>query len=87
MNKKRFDPIHFSVIMVLTMLTYFACSNQADKPNHVPVKEHGESKAHTSAYVCPMHCAGSGSEAPGVCPNCGMNYQALEEHVKNGHVH
>lgn len=29
---------------------------------------------YTSAYVCPMHCKGSGSDKPGECPVCGMDY-------------
>ncbi|MCB0641113.1 MAG: hypothetical protein KDC44_05710 [Phaeodactylibacter sp.] len=29
---------------------------------------------YTSAYVCPMHCEGSGSAEPGKCPVCGMDY-------------
>ena len=29
---------------------------------------------HTSTYVCPMHCEGSGSETEGTCPVCGMDY-------------
>jgi hypothetical protein len=29
---------------------------------------------YTSAYVCPMHCEGSGSDQPGNCPVCGMDY-------------
>ena len=29
---------------------------------------------YTSAYVCPMHCEGSGSEEPGTCPVCQMDY-------------
>ncbi|MCB0663468.1 MAG: hypothetical protein KDC24_12060 [Saprospiraceae bacterium] len=29
---------------------------------------------YTSMYVCPMHCAGSGSAEPGTCPSCGMDY-------------
>lgn len=29
---------------------------------------------YTSAYVCPMHCKGSGSDKPGKCPVCGMDY-------------
>ena len=38
-------------------------------------------KEHTSSYVCPMHCEGSGSEEMGNCPVCGMDY------VKNEDVH
>lgn len=29
---------------------------------------------YTSAYVCPMHCKGSGSDESGNCPVCGMEY-------------
>ena len=28
---------------------------------------------YTSAYVCPMHCKGSGSDTTGLCPVCGMD--------------
>ena len=48
---------------------------------------HGEGKEHTSAYVCPMHCADSGSDAEGECPACGMTYIAQAEHTENGHKH
>ncbi len=44
-------------------------------------------KEYTSAYVCPMHCEGSGSEEEGNCPKCGMAYVANEDHVKDGHTH
>ncbi|MTB50025.1 heavy metal-binding domain-containing protein [Lewinella sp. W8] len=48
---------------------------------------HGKGKEYTSAYVCPMHCEGSGSDTAGECPVCGMAYVDQEEHVKNGHSH
>lgn len=48
---------------------------------------HGEGKEYTSAYVCPMHCEGSGSEEPGTCPVCGMAYVASSEHTADGHTH
>ncbi|MCB0586041.1 MAG: hypothetical protein KDD06_12035 [Phaeodactylibacter sp.] len=48
---------------------------------------HTEGKEYTSAYVCPMHCEGSGSEEPGTCPVCGMDYVARAEHIKDGHSH
>lgn len=48
---------------------------------------HGEGKEFTSAYVCPMHCATSGSEDEGECPKCGMTYIAQAEHTDNGHKH
>lgn len=48
---------------------------------------HGEGKEYTSAYVCPMHCEGSGSDAAGSCPVCGMDYVAQEAHTEDGHMH
>ena len=48
---------------------------------------HGEGPAFTSEYVCPMHCEGSGSDAAGKCPKCGMDYVAQAEHVGDGHTH
>lgn len=48
---------------------------------------HGEGEAYTAAYVCPMHCEGSGSDAPGTCPVCNMNYVAQADHVADGHTH
>lgn len=34
---------------------------------------------YTAAYVCPMHCEGSGSDKPGECPVCGMDYVKNED--------
>jgi uncharacterized lipoprotein YehR (DUF1307 family) len=48
---------------------------------------HGEGKEFTSAYVCPMHCADSGSDEAGECQVCGMAYVALAEHTGNDHKH
>ncbi|MBL7775167.1 MAG: hypothetical protein JNK89_04145 [Saprospiraceae bacterium] len=43
-----------------------------------PAEEQGPE--YTSAYICPMHCKGSGSDKPGQCPVCGMDYEKREEH-------
>ena len=48
---------------------------------------HQGGKEYTSAYICPMHCEGSGSDQPGACPVCGMDYVARAEHIKDGHGH
>ena len=45
---------------------------------------------YTSAYVCPMHCKGSGSDQAGKCPVCKMDYVANENakaHDHSGHDH
>lgn len=34
---------------------------------------------YTSAYICPMYCVGSGSDQPGKCPKCGMDYVKNEK--------
>ena len=46
-----------------------------------------EGKEHTAAYVCPMHCEGSGSDAEGKCPVCGMDYVVNESHTGDNHEH
>ena len=56
------------------------------------IEETPEGKEYASAYICPMHCEGSGSEEAGVCPVCGMDYvmnKKLEEteHDHEGHSH
>ncbi|MGB1241812.1 MAG: heavy metal-binding domain-containing protein [Chitinophagales bacterium] len=43
--------------------------------------------AYASAYVCPMHCKGSGSAKAGTCPVCKMEYVANAEHKEDGHKH
>lgn len=44
-------------------------------------------KEYTSAYICPMHCDGSGSDTAGKCPVCGMDYVANADHKSDGHDH
>lgn len=44
-------------------------------------------KAYTADYVCPMHCAGSGSDEAGTCPICKMDYVAKADHMSDGHKH
>ena len=46
-----------------------------------------QGKEYTSAYICPMHCEGSGSDAAGTCPVCGMDYVANTDHKSDGHDH
>ena len=48
---------------------------------------HGEGTEYNSAYVCPMHCEGSGSDAEGTCPVCSMAYVAQAAHAEDGHTH
>ena len=43
-----------------------------------------DGKEYTSKYVCPMHCAGSGSEVMGTCPVCKMDLELNEDFVQEG---
>ncbi len=42
---------------------------------------------YASAYICPMHCPGSGSDKPGQCPVCGMDYVANKDFKGDTHDH
>ncbi|MFT4665015.1 MAG: hypothetical protein ACI8YQ_003284 [Polaribacter sp.] len=44
-----------------------------------------QGKEYTAAYICPMHCEGSGSEEVGTCPVCKMDYVKNEDHKGDGH--
>lgn len=59
-----------------------ACGNNASADD---TEQTG--KEYTSTYVCPMHCEGSGSEEPGKCPVCGMDYVMNENATEEGHSH
>jgi len=81
-------------IGLLTLLFSFSlfllsCGGNSTNDKNATQTEahHGEGKAYTSAYVCPMHCDDSGSEEAGKCPVCSMNYVAQAEHTKDGHKH
>ena len=74
----------FLLTMMGSSAIISSCGNASNSPNDAA---HGEGKAYTSAYVCPMHCDGSGGDAAGQCPVCGMDYVTQEEHVKDAHKH
>lgn len=58
-----------------------------DHSGHNHATAHGEGAAYSAAYVCPMHCEGSGSDKAGTCPACKMEYVAQADHTKDGHTH
>lgn len=67
-----------SIIMAaFALFSMAACTvNVNDKKQQENHSEnsHKEGKEHTSAYICPMHCEGSGSDSAGTCPVCKMDY-------------
>ncbi|RMG16915.1 MAG: hypothetical protein D6730_24560 [Bacteroidetes bacterium] len=87
--------VFFAIIPLFAMLLTFgltACSSGSEH-GHEHATEAAEEAAektgpeYTSAYVCPMHCEGSGSAEPGKCPVCGMEYVKNEAHKADGHQH
>ncbi len=52
-----------------------------------PQQDAKQGKEYTSAYICPMHCKGSGSAEPGKCPECKMAYVANEKQSGEKHDH
>ncbi len=63
------------VIMTLFAIgfTLTSCGNKSKNSIKTEQTEK-QGKEYTSAYVCPMHFEGSGSDEAGICPVCGMNY-------------
>jgi hypothetical protein len=86
---KKLKNILTSFLFCSAIMALGACGNghEHGSGSGGDAKAHGASKEFTSAYVCPMHCEGSGSDQPGQCPACGMDYVAQSEHTKDGHAH
>jgi hypothetical protein len=81
-------------------LTLVACGGKQEPQQGADTGEMKEMPAagdesgpeYTSAYICPMHCPGSGSAEPGKCPACGMDYvkndkASASEPGHEGHNH
>jgi len=54
-------------------LTLTSCGEKSKNSSETE-QAANQGKEYTSAYVCPMHCDGSGSDQAGTCPVCGMDY-------------
>ena len=75
-----------NIILVLSALSLVShsCKNESNGTK-VKTEQAKQGKEYTSAYICPMHCAGSGSDQDGECPVCGMDYEKNEKHNKENH--
>jgi len=62
-----------------------AATDQSTETQAKPQEQQGPE--YTSAYICPMHCEGSGSDKAGTCPVCGMDYVANENYKKDADAH
>ncbi len=86
MNKLRFLLI---LIALSSVVVWQACGGDAaqnaaqeetTQTEEATSQDDKSGPEYTSAYVCPMHCKGSGSNSPGKCPVCGMAYVANPNH-------
>jgi hypothetical protein len=73
------------MFLLMTTLCLFgfgmtSCGNSGKKADSAK-----QGKEYTSAYICPMHCEGSGSENSGKCPVCGMDYVVNEDYEPGDH--
>lgn len=73
------------VFTVFTLTTY-SCKSEGKK-TEAKTEQAKQGKEYTSAYICPMHCDGSGSDKAGDCPVCGMAYEKNKDHKDDGHSH
>lgn len=56
--------------MAIISLMLFSCNISTSNKD----TDNQTGKEYTSDYICPMHCEGSGSNEPGTCPVCKMDY-------------
>lgn len=86
-NVKTIAPILFFAF-TLSMASCKDKVQERNKKEDVKTAEITEQgKEYTSAYVCPMHCEGSGSVEEGSCPKCGMTYVINTDHTPEEKKH
>ena len=77
---KNFKILFFFFFLVSMSVAVVSCDSGETK-----AKTEQQGKEYTSAYICPMHCDGSGSDKAGTCPVCKMDYVANKEHESHKH--
>jgi len=75
------------LVLVSGSLCVSSCGNKAKSKTDQSEVVDKTTKEYASAYVCPMHCKGSGSDKAGNCPVCKMDYVVNKDHKADGHDH
>lgn len=90
MNRQISKLTLFFAVSSLVILTMH-CKPKTEEPAAPKIEKPDTSgPEYTSKYICPMFCKGSGSDQPGVCPACGMDYvlnENLDEPDEPAHDH
>ncbi len=78
------------ILMLLFGTVFISCggstsTNSTNDSTEQVVDKSGPE--YTSAYICPMHCKGSGSAQAGKCPTCEMAYVQNKNSKNNQHNH
>ena len=81
--------INFLLAVLFSASVIFtSCGNkQESKSESTEQSSEKSGPEYTSAYVCPMHCEGSGSDTTGNCPVCGMDYVKNEDYAGDENNH
>ena len=85
--------MRYTIYTIATILFLGLSMNSCGNKSKAANGENSEvvdknSKEYASAYICPMHCKGSGSDKAGKCPVCKMDYVANKDHKgHDGHNH
>jgi uncharacterized paraquat-inducible protein A len=70
----------FLMLTLLATLAGAACKGTpAAEEQHTQTTTNADASQQL-AYICPMACEGSASNAPGKCPVCGMDLQQNPDH-------
>lgn len=85
--KNVFQSLGITLLVGVSLFLVSCGGTDTSKNTSTSTEPHGATAEYTSAYVCPMHCKDSGSDAVGTCSVCGMDYVKSEEHTKDGHKH
>ncbi len=87
-NLKLVLPILFLALASLMM----SCGSGTTDKTQETQEVSKDGPEYTSAFICPMYCAGSGGDKMGICHDCGMDYIANKKAKKatdshDGHDH
>ncbi|MBK8954943.1 MAG: hypothetical protein IPM34_05220 [Saprospiraceae bacterium] len=89
--KQKISILFFLMAIAAVSALFMQCKPKAEEPAPAKMEKVDTSgPEYTSKYICPMFCKGSGSDQPGVCPVCGMDYvlnENLDEPDEQEHNH